>query len=306
MSKPGRFKAATLEKKHNRIGYVFVMPIIIGIILIFLPLLVQSFLFSINNIKIISQGFELEHVGLEHYNRAVAIDPNFRRMLIDSVTRMLIDVPVIVIFSFFMANVLNQKFRGRIVARVIFFLPVILATGIIASVESSDMLLNLYRGGGGLDTGVSSNIFRYNELRQILLDSQFNQSVISIIIGAIDGLYNIITSSGVQMLIFLAGLQSLPSSVFEAAKVEGATGWECFWKITFPMISPLILVSIIYTIIHSFTSANNGLINHIRNVSALSNQYGLASAMSWIYFAVVAIVLLIAGLIINKVIIYQD
>lgn len=301
-------QAVSLEKKQSRYGYIFVIPVIIGLALIYIPVLIQSFMYSMSDISMGSQGFSLQFTGFNHYYKALFVDPNYRRAVIDSIQRMFIDVPIIIIFSFFMANVLNQKFFGRVASRVIFFLPVVIATGIISAVDASDMILGMYRSGGKLDTGIAAggNIFNYMELRNMLMSSYYNKTFIHIILGAIDGLYNIVTTSGVQMLIFLAGLQSIPVSMYEAARVEGATSWEMFWKISFPIISPLILVNVIYSIIDNFLSYRNGVINIIRGTMAQADLYEFAAALSWIYLGVVAVILVVVWLVVGRMVIYQD
>ena len=300
-------KSISLERKQSRVGYIFVLPIILGLAFIYVPVLIQSFIYSLSRITMELKGISLEMVGFEHYHRALFIDPHFRRQLIDSITRMMVDVPVIIIFAFFMANVLNQKFRGRLAARIILFLPVIIATGIISEIESWDMMQAIYRSGGKLDVGGSAvNVFNYNELRQMIMFSIPNKTLVNIVLGSIDGLYSVITHSGVQILIFLAGLQSIPESMYEAARVEGATSWEMFWKMSFPIISPLILVNVIYTIIDSFFSYRNNVISIIRSVMNAADQYAYASALAWLYLGVVAIVLAAIWLVVSRLIIYQD
>lgn len=297
----------SLKSKQNRAGYIFVLPFIIGLVAIFIPSMIQSFIFSINDIKITLDGYELISIGFSNFDKAFNVDANFRRILYESVTSMGTNVLVIIIFSFVIANILNQKFKGRTAARVIFFLPVILATGIVSRVEANDLILGtIYKTGNEIDTGVASQLFNFAQLEMILYNSKLNPALIDTVLMSLYGLYNIVVSSGVQILIFLAGLQSVPSSLFEAAYVEGCTGWEAFWKITLPMISPLILVNAVYTVVSSFTDPNNRVMAYIDEKAFMGNQYGFASAMAWIYFLVIAVALCLVGFIISRKVYYQE
>jgi ABC-type sugar transport system permease subunit len=299
-------RTLTLEKRQGIMGYVFISPFLLGFIFIFLAALVQSFMFSINDIELTVDRYMLKSVGFANYSKVFIVHPKFRRVLIESITRMLLDVPIIIIFSFFMATLLNQKFKGRTVARALFFLPVILATGIVARVEATDMMFNMLSAGEGVDTGIASGTFQTFEIKYLLLQMKMSPKYISYIIDAIDRIYDVVVTSGVQMLIFLAGLQSIPSSLFEAAHVEGATGWESFWKITFPMVSPLILVNAIYTVIDSFTNPNNPVMLIIHETAFKNSEYGYASAMAWIYFAVILCILGVVAWIISRRVFYYE
>ena len=207
-----------------------------------------------------------------------------------------------------MANILNQEFKGRTIARVIFFIPVVVSTGIMAQFENMNSMLDLYSSGEKMEMvgGAASALVDYTQLQEIITSALNNPNMSSIVLGAISGLYGIITSSGVQMLVFLSGLQGISINMYEAAKVEGATGWEVFWKISFPMISPLILVNLIYTVIDLFLKADNEAINFINNKLADGSQLELASALSWIYTLVILLFVGIVWMLVKKLIVYQD
>lgn len=302
-----RKKSFSLERKQARIGYLFVLPIIIGLFTIFIPMLIQSFRFSVSDIKVMKDGVSLTYIGFGNYFKAFLEDKNFVKQVTQSVSDMAVNVPVIVIFSFFIANVLNQKFFGRTAARVIFFVPVIIATGVIGAAESADMILGIYQNSSGSsNVGLEQNLFSFKTFIEGLENSGLNASFIAIITGAIDTLYTIITGSGVQLLIFLAGLQSIPVSMYEAAKVEGATGWEIFWKISFPYISPLILLNIIYTVIDNFFSFKNVVISSITGALKNPMQYSWAISLAWIYMVVVILFLGITYWLAKKMVVYQD
>ncbi|MBS5661845.1 MAG: sugar ABC transporter permease [Clostridiales bacterium] len=299
-------KSWRVVNRKDVVGYLFLLPLILGLCFIYVPVLIQSFLFSVSDMDITSKGLVMEYAGFGNYYKAFFVDPSFRQLLLSSLGDMLINVPTIIIFSFFIANVLNQKFFGRLTARVIFFIPVIIATGIISAAESGDLLLASYQSGGKLDMGLEAQVFSYQTFMDILSNAGLGDTFVSIIEYAIDRLYTIVTSCGVQLLIFLAGLQSIPVSMFEAAKVEGATQWEIFWKISFPYISPLILLNLVYTVIDCFFSFKNAMISTITSVLKNPAQYSWGTALAWIYMGIAIVFLVIIWAAVRKFIVYQE
>lgn len=297
----------TLQGKDAVAGYLFVIPFLVGFFGLFLPMLLKSVMFSFSNMTVDKGGYVLEKAangGFEHYIRALTIDPKFNLQLLGAVKDMAVNVPLILIFSFFAANLLNQKFRGRGVARSIFFFPVILTSGIVLGIESSDLLQATLGPEGMLSADDASTVF--NVATFLLKYTNLPSGIVTYLSEAVLGIYDIVIASGVQILIFLAGLQGISPSLYEASNMEGATAWENFWKITFPMISPLILVNSIYTIIDSFTSANNELMTLIKKTIFNEVRYGYGSAMAWIYFLVIAVIISVVGGIIAKRVFYMD
>ena len=301
-------RAMSLERKNSLFGYVFTLPIIIGLAFVYLPVLFQSLMYSFGDINITKEGWKVEWAGLKNYNQALFVEDGFLRTVIESIGALLPQIIIVIIFAFFMSNLLNQKFRGRTVARVIFFIPVIISTGIISQLDSMSSMLDVYSSGGKMETGgaAGSNMFGYKQVADLVTQTLNNADLSNIVLGAVDGLYSVITSSGVQMLIFLAGLQGISVSMYESAKVEGATGWEVFWKISFPMISPLILVNLLYTVIDLFLKSDNAAIAFINRYLDNAATYEVASAFSWIYTIVVILFVLIVFLLVKKLIVYQD
>lgn len=291
----------TKGRREALTGILFTLPFAIGFVFFFLHPFWQSIRFSLSQLKIVSGGYILEGVGLANYRTALVVNADFLRVFVEAVGRILIDVPLIVIFSFFAANLLNQKFKGRTIARVVFFLPVILGAGIVLQMEQTDYIMGQLRSGA-VESGVLSGAV----LRQFLYELRIPEASLDFVIEAVDRIPEIIRASGVQILIFLAGLQSIPRSLYEAADVEGFTGWECFWLITLPMLSPLILTNAIYTIIDSFTAPTNPLVKLVRETAFGGGGYGLSSAMGVLYFLAIAIILLIAGAIISKFVFYEE
>lgn len=305
-SKPPKArKTLSLERKKSLFGYVFVAPLLVGLIAIYIPVLVQSFLYSFTS-NAGRYGEPNQYVGWENYKNALFVENDFLKTVYSSTVALLPQIVIILLFAFFMANILNQDFHGRSLARVIFFIPVVLSTGIVTYFDNLSSMTDIYQGGEKLDVGTSTSIFNFQEMEGLLLSVLGSSGLTSVITGAIDSLYTVITSSGVQMLIFLSGLQSISVNMYEAAKVEGATGWEVFWKISFPMISPLILVNLIYTVIDLFTSMNNQTISFIAKYYENVSTYSLATAFSWMYTGVLLVFVGIVFLLVKKLIVYQD
>lgn len=305
-AKPSKRKRTlSLERKKSLFGYVFVSPILIGLFVIYIPVLVQSFRYSLSE-NAARYGQKLVYVGWQNYHDALFVEKDFLMTVYSSTVALLPQILIILIFAFFMANILNQNFRGRSIARVIFFVPVVLSTGIVTYFDNLSSLTDQYQGGEKLDVGTSTDVFDFGEIEAILLSSLGNSGLSTVISTAIGSLYTVITSSGVQMLIFLSGLQSISINMYEAAKVEGATGWEVFWKISFPMISPLILVNLLYTVIDLFTSFDNQTINYISKYYENVSSYSIASAFSWMYTVLLLLFVGVVYLLVNKLIVYQD
>ncbi|NCU25261.1 sugar ABC transporter permease [Candidatus Nomurabacteria bacterium] len=302
----------TLRHKRGIYGWIFVSPFILGFLLIYLWVFVESFRFSISSITMDVSGLKAENAGFDNYFRALRIDPDYARILVESIGNTLKDIPLVIIFSLFIATILNAKMKGRALFRAVFFLPVILATGIIQKAEMSNILLNSAWSMDSVDIGVSGagtqglSLISYEEIVGYFHRFAMNRNLANYLVGAINDIYSVVNRCGVQMLVFLAGLQSIPDSIYESARVEGATGWEKFWKITIPMISPIIFVNMIYTIIDSFTSYENPLIDYIYKIAFDRSNYSLGSAMAWTYFAVIALLLMIISLFTYRYVFYQQ
>jgi len=297
------FRKATLTERRARAGYAFVLPFIIGIVLIYLPILIDSIWFSFNQVGSDENGLVLTFVGFDKFAKAFD-DPSFVTALVSAIQNLIFEVPAIIVFSLFIAVVLNQKMLGRAVFRAIFFVPVIISTGIMASINAGDKMQA--SAGSGVDDGSgqqssASDIISVLDVQQLFASMKVGGELVSYVVVLVNNVYSIINYSGIQMLIFLAGLQSISPAIYEACQIEGATGWETFWKITFPMISPMILVNAIYTIIDSFTRTDNPVISYVGKLSDL----GMQSAVSWMYFLIVGLILAVFAAIASSFVFYQ-
>lgn len=295
----------SLTQKRAFLGFAFVMPWLIGFVFLFATPMIQSIQFSFNKLTIIpTGGYELNFMGWGNFRQALFVDPTFNRTLIDSVVSMLVDVPLILFFSLFSATLLNQKFRGRGIARSIFFLPVILASGAIAAAEAAGLINLIGDSTVASEMGQVGSQFNIISMIRLLDEIGLPMAFTDYIVDAVMRIYDIISRSGVQILIFLAALQAVPGSLYEVAKIEGATPYESFWKITFPMVSPLILTNIIYTVIDSFSASP--ITKMISTTAFQTQNFGLSAAMSWLFTIVVSLILVIVGIIVSKKVFYNE
>lgn len=292
-----------LTERKGMWGYVFILPFLIGLVFIFLPAVIQSLLYSFHDVVIEFNHIAMTYRGVQNYIDAFMADANFRVVLLNAMKGILIDSAVIILFSFFISNVLNQRFHGRGLARTIFFLPVVLSVGIVAAMEEANAMYNAMEivgeSAGEFDQmGMQAMFSTMMIMERIGLPA----SVTSFMTGVINNMYHIVNSSGVQILVFLSALQAISPSVFEAAKVEGATKWEEFWKITFPLLTPSLLVCVVYTVIDTFTNPIYGVMTYIQTLAFSNGKMGYAAALSWIYFLIVIAVLgITAGIIARRV-----
>lgn len=293
----------TLKQKRAFLGVAFITPWLLGFLFLFATPLLQSLRFSFSELKVAPGGYTLDFIGFQNFKDALFVDPNYNRILTQSLTEMAWNVPMILFFSLFTATLLNSKFRGRPIARAIFFLPVILASGAVASAQSSGLIQLTGSSEVAQELGLAQNGFDPLSLVFMLAQAGLPDLFIEYIVDAVQRIYEIISSSGVQILIFLAALQSVPVTMYEVAKMEGATPYETFWKITFPMVSPLILTNIIYTIIDSFTESQ--LTRTIYTTAFQAQNFGLSASMSWIYTLVISILLLVVGILVSRKVFYN-
>jgi len=299
-----KHKANGLIEKRARMGYFFVLPFIIGFLAFTVYPLIQSMFFSFQDITYNMDGYHTQPVGIEHYTYLLVKDPSYRLLLLNSLKDMLLNVPLIVFFSFFAANLLNQKFRGRLLARAIFFLPVILASSSVLGMNV-DAIMASASGGTGIGETARETVNLSMQMQTFLKSVNLPGGFTDYVISGVKRITTIISASGVQILLFLAGLQSVTPSQLEAAHMEGANSWEIFWKITVPIVSPILLVSTLYTVIDSFTANSNPVIQAVQGKYA-GLQFGMGSAMSWLYILVVFLIIgLVYGLL-SKVVFYQD
>ena len=301
------------EKKKGIYGYGFIALWFVGALMFFIIPLFQSFYYSFHNVApetgylditpLIDNSAGGKTNMFLNYKNAFMTDPNFRQYLVESLGDMALNLPIIVVFSLFVAIVINQKFRGRTFARAVFFLPVIIATGPVYAIITGDL-----ETSGSSSAEQFSTMFEADMVDQLLefigiygFGDKFTEMLTTIT----SDILNLVWKCGIQIIIFLSALQGIPSSAKEAAAIEGATSWEFFWKITLPYISPMILVNIVYTVIDAFTDPTNQVMERLLSVQS-EWKYGYSAAMAWSYFGIILAALGIIFAIMNKLVWYDD
>ena len=299
-----RSKYEGLQKRKAIAGYLFILPFIIGFLAFMVKPFFQSLYMSFCDVQVGPGGFTNVYWGLKNFVEAFTVDLTFTRLLTEELTRMAINVPAIIVFSFFAALLLNQEFKGRAFVRGVFFLPVILSSGVILGVEYDNPIMAQMRDVIEMEgaTGVSIT----DTIKEVLNVSGVGNSVFKVVFDIIDRIYDVVLASGIQIIIFLSGLQTISKSMYEAASIEGCTSWESLWKITFPMISPLLLVNLVYTIVDFCMRTDNQVIKKIQEIMLAKLSYGPASAMAWIYFGIVMAIIGLTSFILSKVVYYYD
>ncbi|HPF86679.1 MAG TPA: sugar ABC transporter permease [Candidatus Limiplasma sp.] len=291
----------SMSRKRMITGILFILPWLVGFLYFYVRTLFMTGEFSLSEIEIASGGgYNLLYVGLENFRYAFRAHASFKQVLATSMLDMVIDVPLIIFFSLFVAMLLNRKFKGRAVVRAIFFLPIILN----ADAVSEALAMQLQMMTGGISTvsseiaasaSSSVNISYYISLFENLA---MPRVVLEYIVSAVSRISDIITASGVQIIIFIAALQSIPPALYEVSRIEGATGYETFWKITFPMVMPHIITNVVYTVIDAF--AKSDVVDLAYETAFTDYNYGLSSVFSLVSTVLVSLLLVLVVRAIQK------
>ena len=280
-------KSLTVEKRRYLCGYVFVLPWVLGFALFMLYPLIQSFLLSISRITDL-KGLQLKVVGMENYEHLFTENIEFVPAFISTLKTSILWTPFILVFALIIALLLNQEIKLRGLFRIIYFLPVLLGNGYIFE-----------------KLGGATNILEFPESIETAITFYFSPRLAEFIQQLIMQIISVSWKTGVPIIIFLAGLQSIPESYYEAAKMDNASGWYSFWKITLPLLSPIILLNAVYTLIDSFRSTDNEIAALIVNVVFKNAEYEYGSAMGWSYFTAVFAAVGLVLLIFRKAVIYD-
>lgn len=288
----------TYEKKKSLVGYAFISIWVVGFVTMFLRPFLTSIFYSFSKITIGETGFDFVSVGFSNYDTALWGDAVFTKNLGSSLLSIIIQVPLIVIFSIFIASMLNQKLPGQVLYRTVFFLPVIVASGVIIGIIKSDPLSQQAFGGN-----VGNSLFQAQSFEQFMLEVGLPDQIVTIMTAAINNIFELVWKSGIQIILCIAGLQTVSSSLYEVAQIEGASGWEIFWKITFPMMSPILMVCVIYSIIDSFTDYSNDAMKFINDTATRLN-FEYSATMSLIYFIIISVIVFAFYMLINKRVFY--
>ena len=297
---PGNATYRTMRARNARIGTYFILPFIIGFLIFMCKPLVESLIFAFNDVRLVpGEGYTKTFVGIGNFKHALLVDPEYNTFLVEEIGEMVINTIATLVMSFVVAVILNQEFKGRVLCRAIFFLPVILSSGVLPGIEHQNEFYDMMAGMAEAVEG-SSGVNISQTLQELLQVSGMASEFFDIVFTMIDSIYDIVMASGIQIIVFLSGLQSISPSLYEAAEVEGCSAWESFWKITFPMVSNLLLVNCIYTIIDFFMKNDNRVMELIYQVTYQDFKFGVSAAMSWIYFAIALAFIGISSFIISK------
>ena len=303
---PGNSVYNTMRARNARQGMLFVLPMIIGFLVFMARPLCESLYMSLSNVTMkVGEGYTTTFVGLSNYKYALAVDPEFNTLLVEEIGRMVINAVATLVLSFVIAVLLNQEFKGRALCRVIFFLPVILSSGVLPGIESQNEFYNMMQGISD-EIANQSGVNISASLQDLLMVSGMGGGLFDVLFTMIDAIYDIVMASGIQIIVFLSGLQSISHSLYEAAQIEGCTAWESFWKITFPIVSPLLLVNSIYTIIDFFMKNDNKVMERINEVMYSQFRFGESAAMSWLYFGVALLFIGVSTFIITRGVHYYE
>ena len=285
-----------IESLKSTYGRLFVLHWEIGLLLFFVVPLFQSFYYAFCDVSFFSGEYHFEYTGLKNFNYAWNENAEFQNNVIESLTSILGSLPVIVIISLVLALLLNQKFRGRLFFRGLYFLPVIIASGIVIELLFKTTTNDV--SSSGVSDSFASNMIQVDDVMAWL---SLPTEIGTYFSDLLNDIFNLVWNCGIQIVLFISGMQSIPDSLYEVSKVEGATKWEEFWFITFPMLSRTLVLVIIFTIVELVTAKDNTvMLQAYTLMTGSAKQYGTASAMLWIYFIIVGAFMAILMLIFSK------
>lgn len=293
-------KMISYEKKQGFVGFMFVLPWFIGFLMFFFVPAIKSIQFSLSDVKIF-ENYATEWNNFQNYIKIFTQNVKFIQNLTKTFSSLAVNVPVILVFSLFIAVLLNRKFIGRGIARAVFFLPVIVTTGVVMSAfNGASDTSKVF--DGEISNGILFTTMNATDvLKELGLSSQITEYMVMVS----DRIFDVVWDSGIQIILFLAALQSISPALYEACDVEGATAWEKFWLITFPNVSPIILVNVVYTIVDTFSDPSNPVLSQIDGLITGTFDYGTAAAMVWVYFVIVLAIIGLVFLVCKKLIFYE-
>lgn len=287
-----------LKTQTSITAHIFLIPFYIGLIVFFIGPLINSAVMSMSNVSVTDEGYKYEFIKFSNYKYAFVKDAAFGTNIVNSITEMLWKTPVINIFAIFLALIANQKMKCKTIVRAIFFMPLVFASSVAFNCITTDSVASSIMSGSEVSGGVISNT---NALKELLISSGLGNQLVNLVTKITDGIFSMAWASGVQMILYLAALQSISPSLYEASQIEGASSWDNFWKITLPMLMPIMLTCIVYTVVDNFTSTSNVVMKQITELSRQGvNSFGLSSAFSWIYTLIMLVLLLLTMLLFSK------
>lgn len=292
----------TIEQRTALNGHLYVLPFYIGFIFFFLTPIIKSISYVFCNVNFDVTGVLTEFTGLENLKYIFNKDLDFKGNLVTSVTALLWKTPVILILSLLLAMIANINMPGKGVIRSVFFLPVILSSGVVLDTIREDDIAGLMMRGSVVSA--NGSVVSSNSLANMLEQAGLSISIVNLFINISNNIFDLLFNCGIPMLIFLSGLQGISPSLYEASSVEGATAWDNFWKITLPMIMPVALINLVYIIVDNFASSSNLVMQQVlASVELL--KLGEASAMVWVFCVIIAVIFAVFFAIANKFKIFE-
>lgn len=293
-------KGGGLEKQNARWAWLFIAPWIVGITVFFAVPMAQSVIYSFCNLTVSGNGFKTDFTGLSNYSYLFTKDTFFLQYLTGSVASVFPRVVMITAFSLLIAVVLKERFIGRSLARTVFFFPVIIASGVIISILQDKVMMS----GSGVTDMSPGYMFKAPDLVAVFSELGLPEAVTKSITDIINSMFDLTWQSGVQILLLLSAINNIPSSFYEAAVMDGATAWEKFWKITFPTVTPTLLVSVIYTVIDGFTDYDNKVMQLLRSYYT-NNNYTYSATIGVIYFFCILLIIGLIQLVSKRFVVYS-
>ena len=296
-------KLAGLQRRKAISGYFFIAPFIIGFLMFMVKPMFTSLYMSFCDVEI-TPGKVINHwAGFVNFYNAFRVDPDYAQNLTNELGRMVLYSVGIIVFSFFVSLILNTEFKCRALVKAVFFLPVIISSGVILGLEENNSLMAQLANTVEV---TANNVSITAYLQEVLRTANIGSKAYEWVFEIIDNIYDIASASGIQIIIFLSGLQTISSSMYEAADIEGCTKWESLWKITFPMVSSVFLVNWVYTVVDFCMRSDNAVMKKINTVMLVQLDYGPAACMAWTYFGIVALFIAITSFFISKGVYYND
>lgn len=293
----------SLEQRSALTGHAFILPFYIGFILFYLTSLIKSVYYVFCNVTFDVTGVLTEFTGLENLKYIFNTDLDFKSNLIKAVSELCWKTPVILIMSLILAMIANRKTKMRPIVRAVFFLPVIISSGVVLDTIKEDSVASLMMSGTVVSA--TGEVIHHSSLTSLLVETGLNEQMVNFFSNITSNIFEVMFNCGIPMMIYMAALQGISPSLYEASSVEGATAWDNFWKITLPMITPTILINLVYIIVDSFASSNQAVMRQVMNSVELL-KLGDASAMVWVFCLVIAVIFGVLFAIFNRLKIFES
>lgn len=293
----------SLEQRSALTGHAFILPFYIGFILFYLTSLIKSMYYVFCNVTFDVTGVLTEFTGLENLKYIFNTDLDFKGNLIKAVSELCWKTPVILIMSLILAMIANRKIKMRPIVRAVFFLPVIISSGVVLDTIKEDSVASLMMSGTVVSA--TGEVIHHSSLTSLLVETGLNEQMVNFFSNISSNIFEVMFNCGIPMMIYMAALQGISPSLYEASSVEGATAWDNFWKITLPMITPTILINLVYIIVDSFASSNQAVMRQVMNSVELL-KLGDASAMVWVFCLVIAVIFGVLFAIFNRLKIFES